>query len=220
MHMWALQSHAYKKRYSNTDDDKHMIGRLRGTLIYKQAPDIVVDVGGVGYELLASMTTLIDLPDVDNDVVLFTHLIVREDAQTLYAFSSDNERALFRTLLKVNGVGPKMALAIVSGMTANEFGLLIHSGDVTGLTRLPGVGKKTAERLIIEMRDRLPKPEDQPQAAGTSQTLIPNLEEEAIGALLALGYKPAQASKMISQYSGEKLSVEEIVRNSLKASLS
>jgi len=197
-----------------------MIGRLRGTLIYKQAPDIVVDVGGVGYELLASMTTLIDLPEVGNDVILFTHLIVREDAQTLYAFSSEAERALFRTLLKVNGVGPKMALAIVSGMTAYEFGLLIHSGDVTGLTRLPGVGKKTAERLIIEMRDRLPKPEDQPQAAGTSQTLIPNLEEEAIGALLALGYKPAQASKMISQYSGEKSSVEEIVRNALKASLS
>jgi len=121
-----------------------MIGRLRGTLIYKQAPDIVVDVGGVGYELLASMTTLIDLPDVDNEVIIFTHLIVREDAQTLYAFSSDTERALFRTLLKVNGVGPKMALAIVSGMTANEFGLLIHSGDITGLTRLPGVGKKTA----------------------------------------------------------------------------
>jgi Holliday junction DNA helicase RuvA len=197
-----------------------MIGRLRGTLIFKQAPDIVVDVGGVGYELLASMTTLIDLPEVDNDVLLFTHLIVREDAQTLYAFSSDNERALFRTLLKVNGVGPKMALAIVSGMTANEFGVLIHSGDVTGLTRLPGVGKKTAERLIIEMRDRLPKPEDQLQASGTTQPVIRNLEDEAIAALLALGYKPAQASKMVTKYSGEKSSVEEIVRNALKASLS
>jgi len=197
-----------------------MIGRLRGTLIYKQAPDIVVDVGGVGYELLASMTTLIDLPEIENEVVIFTHLIVREDAHTLYAFSSDDERALFRTLLKVNGVGPKMALAIVSGMTANEFGLLVHSGDVTGLTRLPGVGKKTAERLIIEMRDRLPKAEDQQQPNGTSQPLPFNIEDEAVSALLALGYKPAQASKMVVSYSGAKTSVEEIVRNALKASLS
>jgi len=199
-----------------------MIGRLRGTLIYKQAPDIVVDVGGVGYELLASMTTLIDLPEVDNEIIIFTHLIVREDAHTLYAFSSDNERALFRTLLKVNGVGPKMALAIVSGMTANEFSVLIHSGDITGLTRLPGVGKKTAERLIIEMRDRLPKPEEQQQVQvnGKPQPAIRNIEDEAIAALLALGYKPAQAGKMVTQYSGEKTSVEEIVRNALKASLS
>ena len=197
-----------------------MIGRLRGILIVKQAPDIVVDVAGVGYELLASMTTLMDLPEVDNEVVIFTHLIVREDAHTLYAFSSESERALFRTLLKVNGVGPKMALAIVSGMTASEFGLLIHSGDVTGLTRLPGVGKKTAERLIIEMRDRLPKPEDQQEISGLLQTVPRNIEDEAVAALLALGYKPAQASKMVASYSGAKNSVEEIVRNALKASLS
>lgn len=200
-----------------------MIGRLRGTLIYKQAPDLVLDVGGVGYELLASMTTFIDLPEIDNEVMLFTHLIVREDAHTLYAFSSDTERELFRTLLKVNGVGPKMALAIVSGMTAGEFGLLIHSGDVAGLTRLPGVGKKTAERLIIEMRDRLPKPEDQQQLSGISKPSVRNIENEAIAALLALGYKPAQASKMISssfnKEKSEKTSVEEIVRNALKASL-
>ncbi len=196
-----------------------MIGRLRGTLIYKQAPDLVLDVGGVGYELLASMTTFIDLPEIDNEIMLFTHLIVREDAHTLYAFSSDTERELFRTLLKVNGVGPKMALAIVSGMTASEFGLLIHSGDIAGLTRLPGVGKKTAERLIIEMRDRLPKPDEQQQLSGISKPAARNIEDEAIGALLALGYKPAQASKMVSTYSGEKTSVEEIVRNALKASL-
>ncbi len=201
-----------------------MIGRLRGTIIYKQAPDLVIDVGGVGYELLASMTTFIDLPEVDHEVMLFTHLIVREDAHTLYAFSSDNERSLFRTLLKVNGVGPKMALAIVSGMTANEFGVLIHSGDITGLTRLPGVGKKTAERLIIEMRDRLPKPEDQQQLSGLSKPTPRNIEDEAVAALLALGYKPAQASKMVSSSFNhdetEKTSVEIIVRNALKASLS
>lgn len=197
-----------------------MIGRLRGIIIHKQAPDLVLDVAGVGYELLASLTTFVELPEVDAEVTLFTHLIVREDAHTLYAFSSEKERALFRTLLKVNGVGPKMALAIVSGMTTDEFALMIHAEDVTGLTRLPGVGKKTAERLIIEMRDRLPKPDennDRPETV--SFPTMRNLEEEAVSALLALGYKPAQASKMVSSYSGEKLSVEEIVRNALKASL-
>lgn len=200
-----------------------MIGQLRGILIHKQAPDLMLDVAGVGYELLASITTFIDLPELDNEVTLFTHLIVREDAHTLYAFSSLKERALFRTLLKVNGVGPKMALAIVSGMTADEFAHLIHADDVTGLTRLPGVGKKTAERLIIEMRDRLPKPNDSSETTGDApktRSSIRNLEEEAVAALLALGYKPAQASKMVSASSGQNLSVEELVRNALKASLS
>jgi len=197
-----------------------MIGQLRGLLIHKQAPDLMLDVAGVGYELLASITTFIDLPELDQEVTLFTHLIVREDAHTLYAFSSQKERALFRTLLKVNGVGPKMALAIVSGMTADEFAHLVHANDVAGLTRLPGVGKKTAERLIIEMRDRLPEPDgtlDSNQSV--AKPILRNLEEEAIAALLALGYKPAQASKMVSSYSGDDLSVEEIVRQALKASL-
>ena len=198
-----------------------MIGRLRGTLLHKQAPELLLDVGGVGYELLASMTTFIDLPEIDNEVTLFTHLIVREDAHTLYAFSSEKERALFRILLKVNGVGPKMALAIVSGMTANDFAQRIHANDVAGLTCLPGVGKKTAERLIIEMRDRLPKPSEGLDDIGAGQaTFIPrNIEEEAVGALLALGYKPAQASKMVSASVGDDLSVEQIVHNALKASL-
>lgn len=196
-----------------------MIGLLRGTLLHKQAPDLLLDVCGVGYELLASMTTFIDLPDVDSEVTLFTHLIVREDAHTLYAFSSKKERALFRILLKVNGVGPKMALAIVSGMTVDEFALFVHSGDVISLTRLPGVGKKTAERLIIEMRDRLPEPDGE-QESSSAKPSARNLEEEAVAALLALGYKPAQASKMVSSFAGDDLSVEEIVRNALKASLS
>ena len=205
-----------------------MIGQLRGILIHKQAPDLILDVAGVGYELLASITTFIDLPEVNNEVTLFTHLIVREDAHTLYAFSSQKERTLFRTLLKVNGVGPKMALAIVSGMTADEFAHLIHANDVTGLTRLPGVGKKTAERLIIEMRDRLPEPDETGETDETSETATNTAgiktsprdqQEEAVAALLALGYKPAQASKMVSSFSGKQLSVEEIVRNALKASL-
>ncbi|MEE9444797.1 MAG: Holliday junction branch migration protein RuvA [Cocleimonas sp.] len=201
-----------------------MIGRLRGTVLHKQAPDLLLDVGGVGYELLASMTTFIDLPEINSEVILFTHLIVREDAHTLYAFSSEKERALFRLLLKVNGVGPKMALAIVSGMTANEFATRIHSGDVSGLTKLPGVGKKTAERLIIEMRDRLPEPSELQESDDISVQSAPRkLEDEAVAALLALGYKPAQASKMVSsslKNSDTSLSVEEIVRNALKASLS
>ena len=198
-----------------------MIGQLRGILIHKQAPDLMLDVAGVGYELLASITTFIDLPELQNEVTLFTHLIVREDAHTLYAFSSQKERALFRTLLKVNGVGPKMALAIVSGMTVDEFSQLVHGNDVVGLTRLPGVGKKTAERLIIEMRDRLPEPDTQSDSSNNRLTLsIRNLEEEAVAALMALGYKPAQASKMVSSSSGENLSVEEIVRKALKSSLS
>ena len=199
-----------------------MIGQLRGILIHKQAPDLMLDVSGVGYELLASITTFIDLPELQNEVTLFTHLIVREDAHTLYAFSSIKERALFRTLLKVNGVGPKMALAIVSGMTVEEFSQLIHSDDVVGLTRIPGVGKKTAERLIIEMRDRLPETDVQADSNSEAPpvTSLRNMEEEAVSALLALGYKPAQASKMVSANTAENLSVEEIVRKALKSSLS
>lgn len=197
-----------------------MIGLLRGIILQKQAPDLLLDVAGVGYELLASLTTFIDLPEINNEVTLYTHLIVREDAHTLFAFSSINERALFRILLKVNGVGPKMALAIVSGMTANEFAQRVHNNDIAGLTRLPGVGKKTAERLIIEMRDRLPKPSEQTEIDGiASPPAMRNLEDEAVAALLALGYKPAQASQMVAKYSSGGLSVEEILRKALKASL-
>lgn len=197
-----------------------MIGLLRGNILQKQAPDLLLDVGGVGYELLASLTTFIDLPEINNEVTLYTHLIVREDAHTLFAFSSMEERALFRVLLKVNGVGSKMALAIVSGMTANEFARRIHNNDIIGLTKLPGVGKKTAERLIIEMRDRLPKPSDQVEINGTAtRPVVRNLEDEAVAALLALGYKPTQASQMVAKYSNGGLSVEEILRKALKASL-
>ena len=201
-----------------------MIGMLRGKLIYRQAPDLMVDVHGVGYEVQASMTTFYDLPELNQEVTLHTHFIVREDAQILYAFSSVAERELFRTLLKVNGVGPKMALAIVSGMTVNEFAERVRAGDVAGLTRLPGVGKKTAERLIIEMRDRLPKADTNATAdskPATERLPLPvDLEEEAVNALLALGYKPTEASRMISRQAGQGLSVEVMIRNALKDSLS
>ena len=199
-----------------------MIGMLRGKLIYRQAPELMLDVNGVGYELQASMTSFYDLPELGEEVTLHTHFIVREDAQILYAFSSTTERELFRTLLKVNGVGPKMALAIVSGMTVNEFAERVRAGDAAGLTRQPGVGKKAAERLIIEMRDRLPKDDGITPSAPKSEQLEikSDPEEEAINALLALGYKPTEASKMISRQGNQGLSVEIMIRNALKDSLS
>ena len=201
-----------------------MIGMLRGKLIERQAPDLMLDVNGVGYELQASMMTFYDLPELGQEVTLHTHFVVREDAQILYAFSSTAERSLFRTLLKVNGVGPKMALAIVSGMTVDEFAERVKAGDAIGLTRLPGVGKKTAERLIIEMRDRLPKTEDASSAQSASKpnqlSIKSNPEEEAVNALLALGYKPTEASKMVSRQANQDLSVEAMIRNALKESLS
>ena len=199
-----------------------MIGMLRGKLIYRQAPELMLDVNGVGYELQASMTSFYDLPELGEEVTLHTHFIVREDAQILYAFSSTTERELFRSLLKVNGVGPKMALAIVSGMTVSEFAERVRAGDAVGLTRLPGVGKKTAERLIIEMRDRLPKGDDTNQAAAIPDQieLQSDPEEEAVNALLALGYRPTEASKMISRQAKQGHSVEVMIRNALKDSLS
>lgn len=203
-----------------------MIGLLRGKVIFKQPPELLLDVNGVGYEVLASMNTFYGLPlDQQTEVTLFTHLAVREDAQTLYGFSSQEERNLFRQLLKVNGVGPKMALAIVSGMTISEFQQVIHAGDITALSRIPGVGKKTAERLIIELRDRLPKPTTEAIGANTSTyetspvIAAQNAQDEAMNALLALGYKQNQAEKMVARYKGQDLSVEEIIRLSLKASL-
>lgn len=204
-----------------------MIGFLRGKVISKHPPELLLDVNGVGYELQASMNTFYNLPaEAEAEVMLFTHFIVREDAQTLFAFSSQDERALFRHLLKVNGVGPKMALAIVSGMTELEFRQFIHAGDANALSRIPGVGKKTAERLIIEMRDRLPAPDVAMTEGGAvpgGQSAAPRSHksdaDEALNALLALGYKPAQASKMIAPLEKQGLSVEEMIRHALRTSL-
>lgn len=201
-----------------------MIGLLRGKLIIKQAPDLMLDVNGVGYELQASMTTFYDLPELQAEVTLYTHFVVREDAQILFGFSSQAERELFRHLLKVNGVGPKMALAIVSGMSPLEFRQVIHASDIARLSRIPGVGKKTAERLVIELRDRLAKVDEASEmsASSPSPALAPSTStsDEAVNALLALGYKPAQASKMIAAYGNQELSVEEMIRQALRASLS
>lgn len=201
-----------------------MIGRLRGTLLLKAPPLLLLDVQGVGYEVEAPMSTFYQLPELDQAVVLHTHLIVREDAQILCGFATEGERRLFRSLIRVNGVGAKLALAILSGMSADEFAQLVHNDDVAGLTRLPGVGKKTAERLIIEMRDKL----DDWRADG-STTVTPGAsdpvaaaadpEREAVSALVALGYRPPEASKMVQKVDTGGLGSEDIIREALKASL-
>ena len=171
---------------------------------------------GVGYELLVSLSTFFAIPAVGESVTLHTHFVVREDAQQLYGFTERSERTLFRHLIKVNGVGPKMALGVLSGMSANEFAACVHNNDVDTLVRLPGVGKKTAERLVIEMRDRVDSIE-----ASVSSTNVhaaqPDLTQEAESALIALGYKPQDAAKMISRVADdETLGVEQLIRSALK----
>ncbi|MCG7598501.1 Holliday junction branch migration protein RuvA [Halomonas sp. McH1-25] len=199
-----------------------MIGRLRGTLIEKQPPWLVVDVGGVGYELEASMNTLLALPGLGETVQLFTHLSIREDAHLLYGFHKEPERALFRALIKVNGVGPKLALAILSGMEQEQFIRCVMEDDVKALTRLPGVGKKTAERLIVEMRDRFPHWSAETQGELTSlppgvpATSDPLADAEA--ALISLGYKPAEASRMLSGLEANQ-STEALIKSALSRKL-
>ena len=198
-----------------------MIGRLQGTVIEKQAPDLLLDVQGVGYEVLVSLSTFFAVPNIGESVTLHTHFVVREDAQLLFGFSELGERALFRHLIKVNGVGPKMALAILSGMSASEFALCVHNNDVATLVKLPGVGKKTAERLVIEMRDRVGDIE-----AGATGTLAaaskqPDIAEEAESALIALGYKPQDAAKMVSRAVSDDISsAEQLIRAALKSMVS
>ena len=197
-----------------------MIGRLRGELVQKHPPFLLVDVNGVGYELEAPMSTFYDLPAQGGQVVLFTHLAIRDDAHVLYAFSSERERALFRALLKVSGVGAKMALAILSGMTADEFSRCVQSDDTASLVRLPGIGKKTAERLIVEMRDRLDKVDLSGAPASRSLPMGTAAEtpvSDAVGALVALGYKPNDASRLVRGLETEGLSSEEIIRAALKS---
>lgn len=202
-----------------------MIGRLKGTLASKQPPGLMIDVGGVGYELEAPMSTFYDLPAVGEPVTLFTHQVVREDAHLLFGFARESERRLFRALLKVSGVGAKMALAVLSGMSADDFARCIETDDVTALTRLPGIGKKTAERLVVEMRDRLSDAELRealPAAAGQGGAAAPEAPEEdpvadAGSALIALGYRPAEANRMIRGIDTAGLTTEEIIRRALQA---
>ncbi|SFH73489.1 Holliday junction branch migration protein RuvA [Modicisalibacter xianhensis] len=200
-----------------------MIGRLRGTLIEKHPPWLVVDVGGVGYELEASMNTLLALPGLGETVQLFTHLSIREDAHLLYGFYKEPERALFRALIKVNGVGPKLALAILSGMEQDQFIRCVMDNDIKALTRLPGVGKKTAERLVVEMRDRFPHwSADQQgelaslQSGASAAASDPLADAEA--ALVSLGYKPAEATRMLSGLEAG-LSTEALIKTALSRKL-
>ncbi len=197
-----------------------MIGWLAGVLREKRPPSLVLEVHGVGYELEAPMTTFYGLPEVGAQVALHTHQVVRDDAHALYGFARREERDLFRALLRVSGVGAKLALAILSGMDAAGFARCVLEGDAAGLARLPGIGKKTAERLIIEMRDRL---EQGREAAGGavlagSATGLEPLDPvaEAVSALVALGFKPAEASRRVRAVAGEGLACEELVRQALR----
>lgn len=199
---------------------KHtMIGRLKGTIIRRQPPELLLDINGVGYEVSAPMTTFYRLPTDTSEVILHTHLVVREDVQQLYGFFDLDERELFRLLIKVNGVGPKMALAILSGIEFTEFVRSVNENNVTSLVKIPGVGKKTAERLVIEMRDKLKKFAAGPlfnnsENAGSqgSNSII----EDAESALVALGYKAALASKVVQQVYEAGLSSDEIIRKALR----
>ena len=198
-----------------------MIGRLHGQLVYKQPPGLMIDVNGVGYELEAPMSTFYQLPECGQQVTLHTHLVVREDAQTLYGFHDTADRRLFRTLLKVNGVGAKMALTILSGMDSSGFKNCIQLGDTDALVRLPGVGKKTAERLIVELRDRLGDESSVSvvNSAGGHSDTVRNHIEEAISALTALGYKGPEAMRMVKNVKDETSSCEDLIRLALKTSL-
>lgn len=192
-----------------------MIGSLRGRLLFKQAPHIVIECNGVGYEIETPMSTFLDLPEAGSELFLYTHLLVREDAQVLYGFASDDERLLFRTLLKVNRVGAKMALGVLSAMTANDFRRCVEYEDTTTLSKIPGVGKKTAERLIIEMRDRIDKVSP-PASGGTPPGTEASARSEAFGALVALGYKATEVNKLIGKLDTDDKSAEDIIRQALK----
>ena len=199
-----------------------MIGWLKGRLIEKHAPGLLIDVNGVGYEVQAPMTTFYKLPE-SGDVELYTHFVVREDAQLLYGFASKDERSLFRSLIKVNGVGPKLALAILSSIEPQTFVQCVQCDDVNALVRIPGIGKKTAERLLVEMRDRLKDwfIEGEAGLAEASSRIQPSsaniVIKEAESALVALGYKPAEATKMITAVMSDEVnSAEELIKAALK----
>ncbi len=205
-----------------------MIGRLRGIVLEKQPPLVLLETNGVGYEVHMPMTCFYELPDAGQEAVLFTHFVVREDAQLLYGFNDKQERALFRELIKVNGVGPKLALAILSGMSAQQFVSAIEQEAIASLVKLPGVGKKTAERLVVEMKDRFKglngdlfnQSSDINLPATTKQANSDaDSEAEAAAALVSLGYKPQEASRMISKVAKPGADCETLIREALRAAL-
>ncbi|EMF8047292.1 Holliday junction branch migration protein RuvA [Serratia marcescens] len=204
-----------------------MIGRLRGNILEKQPPLVLLEANGVGYEVHMPMTCFYELPELGQEAIVFTHFVVREDAQLLYGFNDKQERALFRELIKVNGVGPKLALAILSGMSAQQFVSAVEREEITALVKLPGVGKKTAERLVVEMKDSF-KGLNGDLFNSSSEISLPSAaanapeadaEAEAVSALVALGYKPQEASRMISKIAKPGADCETLIRDALRAAL-
>ena len=196
-----------------------MIGRLRGTLVSKQPPWLLVEVGGVGYELEAPMSTIYDLPGQGKEVTLLTHYAQKEDSVSLYGFLTEAERTLFRNLQKVSGIGARIALAVLSGVSTGDFARLVHAGDVVALTKIPGIGKKTAERIVVELRDRVDGlPASLPGAPATTGAPRDAAGEAAV-ALQQLGYKPVEVSRLVQQVSADGDSAEAIIRKALRAAL-
>ncbi|WP_018972976.1 Holliday junction branch migration protein RuvA [Rudaea cellulosilytica] len=194
-----------------------MIGRLRGILASKQPPWLVIDVGGVGYEVEAPMSTVFDLPETGREVALYVHYAAKEDTVSLYGFLREAERVLFRTIQKVSGIGAKTALAVLSGVSTDEFARLVQSGDVQSLTRIPGIGKKTAERIIVELRDRV---DGMALALPTGAANAPkDPQAEAASALQQLGYKPVEAARLVKETFATGDDAEAIIRKALKAAL-
>ncbi|PKH26959.1 Holliday junction branch migration protein RuvA [Enterobacterales bacterium CwR94] len=205
-----------------------MIGRLRGIIVEKQPPLVVLEVGGVGYEVHMPMTCFYELPEQHQEAIIFTQFVVREDAQLLFGFNHKQERTLFRELIKVNGVGPKLALAILSGMSAQQFVTAVEKEEIASLVKLPGVGKKTAERLVVEMKDRFKGMHGDLFATEAEFTLTSSqapdsdnndAEGEAVAALVALGYKPQEASRMVSKLNKPDADSETLIREALRAAL-
>jgi Holliday junction DNA helicase RuvA len=198
-----------------------VIGHLRGRLAAKHPPQLLVDVGGVGYEVEAPMSTFYTLPAVGAEVSLHTHLVVREDAHVLFGFGTERERGLFRELIKVSGVGPRIALGILSGVSVDEFHRCVETQDAASLTRVPGVGRKTAERLMIEMRDRLKAlagtPFDVKSTAVSTQQAPATPHAEAFSALVSLGYKPAEVTRLLQKVDAAAATTEELIRHALRA---
>jgi Holliday junction DNA helicase RuvA len=205
-----------------------VIGRLRGTLLEKLAPEILIECGGIGYEVTMPMTSIYALPELNEQAIIYTHFVVREDAQLLYGFANKVERRLFRLVIKVNGVGPKLGLAILSSMSADQFVSCVAHDDLTSIVKIPGVGKKTAERLLIEMRDRLkdwqvtnnsPATNTMPIDLHHENTFVSNAKGDATNALISLGYSQQQADKAIRAVFKAEMSSENLIRDALKAML-
>lgn len=205
-----------------------MIGRLRGCLLEKTAPEVLIECNGVGYEVTMPMTSIYTLPEINQEAIVYIHFVVREDAQLLYGFANKTERKLFRLLMKVNGVGPKLGLAILSSMSADQFVSCVIHDDLSTIVKIPGVGKKTAERLLIEMRDRLKDWQLDTHSPEIDNILVPNKIEntfvndergDAINALISLGYNQSQADKAVKSVFEKGMKSENIIRNALKAML-